>query len=222
MRKTLGLGVAIALGVAATPQRVEERPLLQMKEERMIVEYAASAGEATIIVVAESEEMLGQIEARTPDGLPLLRIQGGPNARFPLQGFLVETRETTLEQLRSRYVEGRYELRALTTDGRPVGGQAVLSHDLRPAPTVTYPVEGDVTVPTTLTVTWEPDQHARAYQVVLEQGDSDNMTVELPAGATSFSVPAGVLRSGEESHVEVGAYHANGNRTLVEVSFTTL
>jgi len=222
MKKTAGLAVAIAVTLAALPQFGTEPPQLLMKEEQIIVEFTATSGEATIIVVAESEESLGQIEARTPDGARILRIQSGSEGRFPLQGFLLEARESTLPELRRRYSEGLYELRGLTTDGRPVGGSAVLSHDLRPAPVVTYPGQNDTGVPADLTVTWERDPGAVAYQIVLEQGDSDTLTAELPADATSFSVPAGVLRSGEESHVEVGAYAENGNRTLVEVSFTTL
>ena len=222
MQKTLGLAVAVALGFAASQQAVGERPALLLKEEQIIVEYTATAGEATIIVVAESEESLGHIEALTPDGLPIMRIHAGSQGRFPLQGFLLEGRESSLKELRRRYAAGPYELRALTTDGVPMVGSAVLSHDLRPVPVVTYPRDGDMAVSATLTVTWQPDPGASAYQVVLEQGDSDTLTVELPRSATSFAVPAGVLRSGEESHVEVGAYAPNGNRTLVEVSFTTL
>ena len=222
MQKTLGLAVAIALAFAASRQAGGEPPTLLLKEEQIIIEYTATAGEATIIVVAESEESLGHIETLTPGGISILRIHAGSKGRFPLQGFLLEGRESSLEHLRRTYAPGLYELRALTTDGVPVRGSAVLSHDLRPAPRVLYPREGDAGVPVTLTVVWEADAGATSYQVVLEQGDSDTLTVELPRGTTSFAVPAGVLRPGEESHVEVGAYAPSGNRTLVEVSFTTL
>ena len=76
-------------------------------------------------------------------------------------------------------------------------------------------------VSTNLTVSWVPDPEARAYRVILEQGETDGLTAVLPARSSSFQVPDGILAPGTESHVEVGAIGPNGNCTLVEVSFTT-
>ena len=135
---------------------------------------------------------------------------------------MLESRETTLQPLFDIYPEGTYTLRARSMDGRPVLGRAKFSHQLPAAPQILFPQEGDADVPVTgLQVRWNADPSAARFRVVLEQGDNDGLQVELPAGTTSMVVPDGVLRSGTETLVEVGAVGANGNCTLVEVSFQT-
>ena len=47
------------------------------------------------------------------------------------------------------------------------------------------------------------------------------MTVELPADATSFDVPASFIRPGGEYQIGVATVGMNGNITVVESTFTT-
>jgi hypothetical protein len=98
----------------------------------------------------------------------------------------------------------------------------VFSHAL-PAPAlIHYPRAGAVDVPASkLLVSWTPDRSASRYRVSLEQGENDGLTVELPAGSHSFQVPDGVLARNTETQLEIAAIGRNGNRTLVEVPFTT-
>jgi len=201
-------------------QQANEGVIFQLKEEEMILEFNATLNEAVVIASAESEEALTRVDVRGTTGSPVLHVwapQGGT-----LSGFEVETAEASLPDLLATYAEGEYAMRARAQDGRLVSGSAVLSH-LLPAPAiVTYPLDGDSNVPTDPTVTWTPDPGASAYQVILEQDENDGLTVKLPAGSGSFHVPDRVLRSGTETLLEVVAIGANGNRTQVEVSFTTL
>lgn len=188
----------------------------------MTLEYTVTAGEATIVVQAESEQGLGRVEILAPSGQPVLRLGADSGQDLSVSGFVVETRESDAETLLDTYAEGTYQLRAWTVDGQPVDGQAQLSHELLPAPLVVHPLEGALVPAAGLVVRWVEDPEAVAYQVVLEQGDDDTLTVTLPSGSNSFEVPGGVLAPGQVSHLEVGAIGRNRNCTRVEVEFTTL
>lgn len=228
MHKSTITLTALALAALGVPNQEgrrplpyeDERPPLRLKEERMTLEYTATADEAVILVEAESEESLGRIEMRSPRGAPLLKMATNHARGFALQGFMVETKELSGEEFFKTYEAGIYDLRAMTTDGRQALGSAVLSHHLPRPAIITYPVDGSL-APTDMTVTWMPDPDAAGYQVVLEQGESDGLIARLPADSNSFQVPPGILLPGVESHVEVGIVGDNGNCTLVEVQFTT-
>ena len=215
----LALG-AIGLGAIGWSQPAPDVTYF-FKEERMILEYTTGAEEAVVIIEAESEQSLGRIEIRSPDGEPIIKLWTAAGRSLALQGFLVETRETSLASLMESFEEGIFELNGQTTDGIEVTGRARFSHELLRAPIIVFPLDGAVGVPTDMTVSWIPDPEARGYRVVLEQDENDGLVVELPAGSHSFQVPDGVLDSGTETQVEVGVVSRHGNCTLVEVIVTT-
>lgn len=225
LRSTLFLA---ALGLAAFDgHQPDASSALAFKEERLTVEYtvsgSGSAGEAVIVLQAEAEAGLDRIYMATPEGKSMLRLWSGEGYELALSGFVIETLEATPSDLARIYPTGSYALHARTVDGQPVQGGATLSHELLSAPQVTHPQEGSVGVPTEgLEVRWDPVPLAVGYRVVLEQGENDGLTVELPPTASEFRVPDGLLRQGADSHVEVGVIAPNGNVTLTEVAFTTL
>lgn len=214
--------IAVAALALTLGQQRSEGPFLQLKEEQITVEYTPAANEAVLIVEAESETGLGRVEVRNPGGKLIIELRAGKEQdHVGVQGFNIETRESTPAALLAKYAAGVYDMRARTVDGRMALGSAVLSHELLPEPVVIYPEAGAVDVPTNLTAGWIPDASAAGYVVTLEQGESDGLAVMLPPGSSSFEVPAGVLAPGTPTHIEVGAIAPSGNRTLVEVSFTT-
>ncbi len=214
--------IAVAVLALALGQQRNEGPYLQLKEEKVTVEYTPAANEAVLIVEAESEESLGRVEVRNPGGNLIVELRAGKGQDVvALSGFVVETRESSAAVLLETFAEGVYDIRARTKDGRTALGSAVLSHDLLAEPVVVYPVAGAENVPANLTAGWMPDPNASGYVVSLEQGESDGIAVRLPPGSSSFEVPAGVLAPGEKTQLEVGAIGPSGNCTLVEVSFTT-
>jgi len=218
MQKTILLLGLLSLG-ARGAEPIQREPM-KLKEERMSIEYTVTSGEATLIVQAESELNLGRVIVSAPNGRPVMDLRSSEQEDRSLQGFVIEMKELNLPELLQSYSPGTYRMNGRTSDGKLVKGSAALSHFLPDAPVVTYPLQGE-TVETTFDVTWAPVPGARAYQIVLEQGDNDNLTAELPAGIHFFSVPPGILAPGLESHVEVGAVADNGNRTVVEVEFRT-
>lgn len=219
MKKTT-LAVAV-LALAATGLE-QQRTVASLKEERITIEYTVTSSEAVIIVEAESEQSLELIQVRNPIGIPLIAMRSQSGHGMSLSGFIVETFETDLETLFTTYGEGRYPVQALTTDGIPLQGVALLRHEMCSAPVVLTPTEDALVAHDEVLVTWLPDPRATGYRVVLEQGENDTLVVTLPAEVTTFRVPVGVLAPGLESHVEVGAIAPTGNCTLVEVAFTTL
>jgi hypothetical protein len=221
MSKSMLALAALALAAAGWNQAGGGAPL-SFKEERLLLEYSPSADEAVLLMEAESEEGLGRVEVRDPDGRPLLRLWTAKPQQLALSGLRVETLEASPALLLADYPEGLYDLRAVTLDGSTMLGCAALSHELLPAPVVTWPLQGMEGIPTAgLLVTWVPDPDAAGYHVVLEQDENDGLMVNLPPGAGELRVPDRLLRGGTETKLEVGAVGANGNITLAEVVFTT-
>lgn len=202
-------------------QQQDIRSSSLLKEEMMTIEYFPEANQATLVMEGESEELLQSVEIRNPVGTTIVRLGAGHGPAVALAGYVVETTESSLQALLDTYAEGVYDIRAQTSEGRSALGQAVLSHDLLPAPVVLYPTEGSVDVSTTFITGWLPDPEAERYRVNVEQGENDGITVQLPAGTSSFQVPDGVLAPGTKTHLEVGAIGKNGNTTMVEIFFTT-
>ena len=212
---------AIALTVLALDMPHDGRPGFELKEEQMTIEFTSGKDEAVVVFQAESEVRLRQLAVRNPDGDSALSLDGGGGQGVSISGFVVESNELPLRELREIYPEGRYDMRARAKTGQKGRGSALLAHDLLPAPAMIYPREGDLLVPTNLIVGWIPAPQAISYTIVLEQRENDGLTVKLPPDQASFEVPLGVLSRGMRTHVEVGAVHANGNTTFIETSFTT-
>lgn len=209
--------IALLLGSSGTDGATRH-----FKEERLVIEYTVTAGEAALVMSAESEVPLGMVELRDPLGRSALRLQAGDSRDLSLSGFAVESRESTLGELLETYPEGRYSLFGRTVAGNTITGGATIVHALPQPAHVLWPLDGARAVPTeNLTVSWEGDASASGFHVILEQGDNDGISVRVPSGSSSLEVPNGVLEAGTETMLEIGTIGPNGNRTLVEVTFTT-
>jgi hypothetical protein len=218
-KSTIAL-TALAL-TAFDRQAREAEPRLELKEEKVFLEYTASADEIVLVVEAESEEDLDGVQVRSPRGAPILELQAESGQRMALSGFTVESRETSYASLFGLYEPGLYDIRARTVDGREALGSALLSHELLPAPAVIQPHEGSTNVPPQLVVKWIPDSRAAGYRVSLEQNENDGLAVSLPPGSSSFRVPPRILAPDTDTQLEIAAIGLNGNVTLVEVTFRT-
>jgi hypothetical protein len=213
--------VTIALVVLSTLGWMQEprRPSLPLEEGSMTIELMAG-GEAVVRIEAESEEELEQVRVERPGGESFLELSSG-NQRG-LSGLMIELRETNLQTLFQNYTEGEYGIRATTVAGNVVVGRARLSFDLPATPRIVFPPPGATGITASdLNVMWLGDRSAASYFVQLEQGETDLLAVNLPAGRNSMRVPPGILARGVETRLEVAAIAPNGNRTAVETVFTT-
>ena len=201
----------------------------------LFVEYDATSGEAILHAEADSDAQLVRFELRDPSDHVVveLRTDSGHSAarrastgrvasRPSLIGFATELSEPSLDALCAAHPEGMYGFRGWTADGRSLIGEARLSHSLLVAPVVVYPLPGSVDSPLAGDgVLWRSDPRAKGYTVHLEQGEDRALSVELPAGSSSFRIPAGWLVPGTPTQLEVGVVGRNANCTLVTVEFTT-
>ena len=218
-KSSIALTVFALTAFAARQQ--QDAHELRLKAEKMILEYSATQHTAAVRVEAESEQGLTQVEIRGPSGARVLEMKAGTGHALALSGFKLESQEFRSSMLLANYPAGRYMLSAETTDGREAWGSAVLSHALPRAPVVLHPRANAQGVPTNLVCNWVPVPEAKGYTIDFEQDENDGLSVKLPAGTEYFQVPRGVLAGGTPTHLELAAIGANGNRTLVEVSFTT-
>ena len=213
------LALSLLTLTALAPWQERARPVVPLGVGTLIIEHVAG-GEAVLKIEAESEEQLENVRVRAPDGRRFLELERSDTHARGVSGLVMELRESSLAELRANYAEGAYEIRADTVGGRVAVGAAELSFDLPAVPELLYPAAHAVVPRRGLTVLWKADAEAVGYRLQLEQNESDGLVVNLPAGRSSFRVPAGVVAPGVETHLELAAIGANGNRTMVELIFT--
>jgi hypothetical protein len=219
MLKTVAITM-LAL-TASGLQRQGPRSTYPLKEERMILEHNVTLGEAVVRIEAESEEELDRIQVDRPNGERLFLLEAPDGRARGLSGFEIELQETTLASIVASYAEGTYDIRARTASGQLARGSANLSLELPRAPRLIYPYEGALVPSSKLVVYWHADPSVGSYRLQLEQGESDGLAIQLPPGKSSLQIPDGFLMRGTETQLELAAIGPTGNRTVVEVRFTT-
>jgi hypothetical protein len=141
-----------------------------------------------------------------------------------LQQLLLESAEPSIDVVKSSYPEGIYRFWAKTYSGEWLYGESTLTHELLPAPEF-FPsdpeTDGEL-FPETIEVTWGSVAGAASYRVEIEQDDLGvSLATTLPPDSTSFIVPAGFLKPGEEYDIGVTAVTESGNASVAEGSFVT-
>jgi hypothetical protein len=222
MYKSVIAAALFAFGIAGGQSAQGPQSALRFKEEHMTLEYSPANGIASVVVEAETEESVGNVQVSLPGGSSSFKLRAENGRRLALSAFKLESQESDLATILDAYPEGTYELRGRTLAGLSVTGSAEFSHVLPAAPVLLYPRDGARGIPTTgLTVTWAADGGAVAYRIVLEQGENDGLTAQVSGGSNSLHVPDEVLAPASDYHLEIAAIGPDGNRTVAEVSFTT-
>jgi hypothetical protein len=207
---------SLALATFAWTPNLQARPVA----ESITIEWNPRH-EAVIHISVDSEDDLARVQILRPDGRRLGQFDAPDHPERGLASLDVELREPDLDSLRANYSEGLYALRAATADGRVALGSATLSFSLPPATRIAYPRPDSLVPSSNLTIAWQPEPGVTGYELQLEQSENDGLRVRLPPARSSFQVPDGVLRPGAETSLEIASIAANGNRTVVEVIFTT-
>jgi hypothetical protein len=215
--------VLVALSLSATPMPAQGGGVARLKQATISAELTAGSGEVALVVTAEAETGLSEVEIRGPSGQRIAGLASGSRGRtLGLYGFRLEVAETDRATFFATYPPGPYEIRARTRDGRAASGTAWLGHSVPLSPVPLYPREDELDVPASgLSIRWISSPDAARYQVGLEEGETDLLAVRLAGGASSFTVPDGVLQPGHRYKLEIGAVGADGNTTFREVAFVT-
>jgi len=189
-----------------------------------------------------------KIEDPTENIILLVRASGRL-ARQGLTELFFESAEPPFDELPPkeffrRFPQGKYEIEAITLDGKEIEAEVVLSHvlaapvgnikvntvpaaencDVVPLPSVSKPVTIDwnpVTTPHPEIGKTGPVKIVR-YQFFVEQEDV-KFAADLPPTQTKFRVPSEIFRLGntdEPFKFEIIARTASGNNTAVESCFT--
>ena len=191
-----------------------------------------------------------RLEIEDPRERRILLLQAsGRLASQGLTQLFFESAEPSFDELDPqkffrRFPEGKYEIEAITLDGREVEAEVMLSHVLAaPVDNITVnniPAAEDCDAPLLPSVSqpiiidWNPVKTSHPeigktgavtivrYQFFVEQGDV-KFAVDLPPTQTRFRVPAEVIALGnanEPFKFEIIARTASGNNTAIENCFT--
>ncbi|MFN0007077.1 MAG: hypothetical protein ACKVXR_04145 [Planctomycetota bacterium] len=218
---TFPLLLAIGLffpGPAAAPP-----PSIPFDEARLILEYNATDGDAEIVLDVDADVGLERFRVISPDGRQVLDLRARDCQELGIRKIRLETPEPSLEEVLEAYPEGLYHFRGKSVDGQVLVSDVWLSHELPAAPTITFPLDGAVGVPTNGSgTTWTAGADAASFFLEIEQDDLGvDVHSNIPGGATSFGFPAGWLIGDTEYQLGIATRSENGNLTVVEMHFTT-
>lgn len=187
--------------------------------ERNVVDDDAEA----VIEVKGGDEGLSRLVVFAPDGRRIVNYHVTNRRNLGGREILIESPEPSPAIVLAAYPEGTYRFVATTFSGETLEAEAELVHDFPPAPTVTAPADGATDVALGgVVIRWDAVPGATRYFLELEHEETETaLTVQLPATATSFTVPGGWLLADSEYVIGLGSFDEGGNSSFTETSFTT-
>jgi hypothetical protein len=222
----LGATAATSMTSAAAGRRTP----IRLAEASMIIEVNATDGDAGLQLFLDGEPWRS-MTLTAPNDRRILAV----NTRSRLQDhglteLFSESSEPPFDELPLRkfkrlFPQGRYRFRGITIEGRPLVGRARLSHDIPEGPKIVAPAEGSTVPAGAVVADWDPVPESSridivGYRAIVEREDPLRVfSVDLPASATSVTVPVEFIESGTAYKLEVQAIEASGNQTLTEIEF---
>jgi len=165
-------------------------------------------------------------------------VQGNLGHVIGLTEIFSESAEPSFDELPrdeflSLFPEGEYCFFGKTSDGIRMKGVTTLSHTLPDGAEQVSPEEDEeVNADEDLVIVWEtvddpapPEDVVEFYEVVVEKDEDDELlrvfSVHMLPGDTTVRCPAEFLEAGKDYKVEIIVQSSSGNRTTMEVPFTT-
>jgi len=206
---------------------VATTPAAPFSFARIYIEYNASANDLGFHVTLDGPNWRS-LEIANPNGVRVFEVVGRAGyAELGMTELFFEGAEPNLDdfpldQLLTRFPEGRYTFAGDAIAGPRLRSVATLSHAVPDGPVVESDVNGDFVV-----IRWQPVTHPPAgfpdrpitlvgYQVIV-----DPFQVTLPASSREVTLPEAFVDSlarGEHPY-EVLAIDKSGNQTLTEGTF---
>lgn len=221
--------VALVVGVG-----VPQAWAVRFSDARIIIEINATDGDAGIQMFVDGEDW-ERLRVFDPDGRRVLDIKAKESLGVQgLTELFFESAEPSfdeqpLDEFLGLFPEGYYRFRGKTTEGRPLYGKAMLTHDLPGAPVLVAPIDGDDSVdPDNTVVVWQPvadppGSSIIGYEVIVLREDPSVLVFSADVGPETHSVtvPPEFMLPETEYKYEVLAIEESGNQTLSEAEFET-
>jgi hypothetical protein len=215
----------------ASTQAAKRKPL-RFEQHDLYIEYNATDGDAGLQLGADAEDWK-RFKLLDTKGSTLIDIRARGRLRRPfgvselfLEASEPSFRKVPFRTFKKRFPKGRYRFRGVASNGRRLVGSDRLSFVVPAAPKVTFPTKGSLVDPDGFKVTWEPvtkpaGVKIATYQVIVNQGTRE-LSMYLPASATSATIPGEFLEPGTRTGGEVLAREKSGNQTITALpSFRT-
>jgi hypothetical protein len=223
---TASAGAIGAPAASAPAAHASKRKPLHFEAHDLYIETNATDGDAGLQLFADAEDWKS-FALRDPHGRRMVDVKArGRTRRFGLSELFVEASEPPFTEFpfrrfKKRFPEGRYRFRGTMADGTKLVGSDRLSHLVPHGPQVTFPTKGAEVDRNSAKVTWEPVTRPAGvrivtYQVIIEQGGRE-LSMYLPATATSATIPPEFLDPGARARGEVLARERSGNQTITEI-----
>jgi hypothetical protein len=217
--------------------------VIRFADARMIIEFNATDEDVGIQVFLDGEPWQ-EVKIVSPDDSQIFEVSGqGTLKTLGLTELFSESNEPPLDELpleefRALFPKGEYKFIGTTVEGDQLVGTATFTHAIPAEPFIISPEEDTVVDPNNTVIMWEPVTDAftwsetieiGGYQVIVDREDPDpfrlfgtrSFVVDLPASATSVTVPPQFLEPDTEYSFEVLAIDVSGNQTISESSFIT-
>ena len=241
MRRRLGPFAAVSAGAVAASggggasgpsAEAAKRKPLRFEQHDLYIEYNATDGDAGLQLAADAEDWK-RFKLLDTKGKLLLDVHARGRLRRPfgLSELFLEASEPPFTKVpfrtfKKRFPKGKYRFRGVASNGRRLGGSDRLSFVVPAAPKVIFPTKGALVDPDGFKVTWESVTRPAGvkiatYQVIVNQGDRE-LSMYLPPGATSATIPGEFLEPATKTGGEVLAREKSGNQTITALpSFRT-
>ncbi len=200
-----------------------EAPAQDIQMNINMFKDVSSKGEAYGISFALSGDLLKKVSRVFIDGPRGRRIW--VNNTLNLNDVLLSALNLGSDEFNFWFREGDYKI-SFSPPG--LGKLKVhMTHNFPPTPAVTYPLEGAADVPTNPVITWAPITGIIGLQLRLKDNAGFVFSTDLPINATSYSVPANLLKpnTGYELSLEASVTDLSGTSglaTTMNISFTTM
>ncbi len=221
--KSAPMLAALALSALCTPAWASNHNCQSFEELLIRLERNHTDGDAEVVLFAKTEvDGLKNLFVHAPGGRRIAGFQGSRRG-VGIREFLLESAEPPrLQLVLEWFPEGRYSVRGTTVGGECVRGTARLSHTVAPFTQILSPAAGAVVAIDQLTLSWVAVPGAVLYVIEIDNEDLEVVhSFELFPPTTSLAVPAALLTPGSAYLAAVTAVAPSGNRTSVEVAFST-
>lgn len=220
--------VAVLFCLLAISSRAADKPAAKPQPfEAAAARFEQNATDGDVEAVFEAiagDDGLTKLTVVAPDGRTIVEFASPGHATMGMRQFRFESPEPTdVAALKKAFPEGEYTFTGTAPSGAQFQDKATLKHTLPPTTSFVSPKADARNVSThDFRITWAPVKGVAGYTIELDPSKSSaHLEMKLPASATSFVVPEGILTPGGKCQLGIGTISSSGNISVIETTFTT-